>query len=83
MTPDTPAPDDRFDGARRDVDLTQEDLWLRYFALGGAAMPAEFEAFLTGALDPEPGEHDILVLALNERSMELGSQRRWRYSDEP
>lgn len=75
-------PDD-FDGARRDVGLTQAELWMRYFALGGAAMPTEFEAYVAGALAPERGERDILVHALNERSMELGSGRRWRYSDEP
>ena len=31
-------------------------------------------------VDPAPGEHDILVHALNERSMELGMARRWAYS---
>ncbi len=56
---------------------------MRYFALGGAAMPTEFEAYLAGALTPGAAERDILVHALNERSMELGSARRWRYSDEP
>jgi hypothetical protein len=45
-------------------------------------MPTEFEAFVAGALDPERSEHDILVLALNERSMELGLERRWGYADE-
>jgi hypothetical protein len=68
------------DGARRDVGLTQEELWMRYFALGGDAMPTEFEAYLAGALDPEPAEHDKLVHAINERSMELGSDKRWKYS---
>jgi hypothetical protein len=58
-----------FDGARRDVGLSQGQLWMRYFALGGAAMPTEFEAFVVGALDPSPGEHDI-----------LGSDRRWHYA---
>ena len=72
-----------FDSARRDVGLSNDELWMRYFALGGAAMPTEFEAYLAGALEPEPGERDILVHALNERSMELGSDRRWRYADEP
>jgi hypothetical protein len=72
------APQD-YEGARRDMGLTQSDLWVRYFALGGAAMPAEFEAFVVGALDPEPAQQDILVHALNERSMELGLKRRWPY----
>jgi hypothetical protein len=71
-----------FDDARRDVGLSQDELWMRYFALGGSAMPAEFEAYVVGALAPEHGDHDMLVQALNERSMELGSERRWRYSDD-
>jgi hypothetical protein len=74
---------DDLENARRDVGLTHDELWMRYFALGGAAMPTEFEAYLAGALKPEPGERDILVHALNERSMELGSERRWRYTDKP
>ncbi len=74
--------DGDFDSARRDVGLSSDELWMRYFALGGAAMPVEFEAYLTGALAPGPGEHDILVHALNERSMELGLERRWSYSDD-
>jgi hypothetical protein len=67
--------------ARQDVGLSQGDLWLRYFALGGNAMPTEFEAFLSGVLEPAATEYDILVQALNERSMELGSERRWEYSE--
>ena len=72
-----------FDAARRDVGLSQDELWVRYFALGGSAMPTEFEAYVVGALEPAQGDHDMLVHALNERSMELGSERRWRYADEP
>jgi len=71
-----------FDEARRDVDLSQDQLWMRYFALGGSAMPTEFEAYVVGALDPTQPDHDMLVHALNERSMELGSDRRWHYANE-
>ena len=74
--------DPNLESARQEVGLTQDELWMRYFALGGAAMPTEFEAYLTGALEPERGEHDILVHAINERSMELGSDRRWPYAEE-
>jgi hypothetical protein len=80
MTMPTGDSSENLDVARCDVGLSQDELWMRYFALGGAAMPTEFEAYLAGALDPEPAQHDILVHALNERSMELGSDRRWRYS---
>jgi len=71
-----------FDDARRDVGLSEDELWMRYFALGGVAMPTEFEAYLAGALAPESMERDILVHALNERSMELGRAKRWSYSDD-
>ncbi|TMK83596.1 MAG: hypothetical protein E6G57_15745 [Actinobacteria bacterium] len=72
-----------FDEARRNVGLSQDDLWMRYFGLGGSAMPVEFEAYVVGALAPGQGDHDMLVQALNERSMELGTSRRWLYWDEP
>jgi hypothetical protein len=74
---------DNLDGARRAMGLSQEELWTRYFALGGSALPVEFDAFLNGALEPEAGEYDVVVHALNERSMELGLAQRWPYSDEP
>ncbi len=45
-------------------------------------MPTEFEAYVVGALDPTQPDHDMLVHALNERSMELGSDRRWHYANE-
>lgn len=76
-----PVQPQNFDEARREVGLSQDELWMRYFALGGTAMPTEFEAYVVGALAPGHGEHDVLVQALNERSMELGSARRWRYAD--
>ena len=59
--------------------LSQDELWERYFALGGAATPDEFEAYVDGFLTPAPHEYDVMVHALNERSMELGSDRRWPY----
>ena len=75
-------PDHELEAARREIGLTTEDLWLRYFALGGAALPIEFEGFLAGALKPDRYDRDIVVHALNERSMELGLSRRWPYSDD-
>lgn len=68
------------DSAREDVGLSRADLWMRYFALGGNAMPTEFEAYLEGVLEPGPVEYDIVVHAINERSMEMGLDRRWPYS---
>ena len=73
-------PESQLKRARREVGLSQDELWQRYFALGGTAAPGEFEAYVDGDVIPVPHEYDVLVHALNERSMELGSSHRWAYS---
>ncbi len=52
--------------------LSQVDLWVRYFALGGVASREDTEGFLTsnGALDT--AQQDVLAHALNERFHEMG-----------
>ena len=76
-------PTDALDRARRDASLSQEDLWLRYFALGGMTMPLEVEAYLFGALRPTAHDRDLLAHALNERFSELGRNHPIPYSDDP
>jgi hypothetical protein len=58
--------------ARRAVGLSLDDLWMRYFALGGMSTSLEIEAYLLGALVAPPHEHDLIAVALNERYSELG-----------
>ena len=58
--------------ARRTLGLSLDDLWIRYFALGGMSTALELEAYLFGALVAPPHEHDLLAVALNERFAELG-----------
>ncbi len=72
--------DARLDQARHDADLSESELFLRYFALGGMSTSLQVEAFLLGALLPSPHDHDILALALNERFSELGAHRPVPYS---
>ena len=67
--------DDRaesLDNARRDAGLSQDDLWLRYFGLGGMTPSLELDAVVQGALVASDHDHDIVVHALNERFSELG-----------
>ncbi len=66
--------------ARRDVGLSVDDLWMRYFALGGMSTALEVEAYLFGALVPAPRDHDVLAVALNERFSELGGDHPVPYS---
>lgn len=57
------------------AELTTNELWLRYFALGGEAGPTEVDAYLNGLMGFSPFQHNILALALNERLNELPKPR--------
>jgi len=60
------------DKTRRDARLSDPDLWLRYFSLGGMSTPAEVESYLHDEFAPSDHDHDVLAQALNERFEELG-----------
>jgi serine phosphatase RsbU (regulator of sigma subunit) len=62
------------------TDLTLEQLWTRYFALGGHADLFEVEAHLAGLMPLPRVERDVLALAVNERLDELAWHRRVPYS---
>ena len=78
----TPRPDDSLERARRRSGLTNAELWLRYFALGGASTPMELEAYLHGALRAGPHERNLIAHAINERSVELGQGLAVAYVDD-
>jgi hypothetical protein len=71
------------DDARKDSGLTQAELWLRYFELGGMSMPVEVEAYLFGLLAPSTHDREVLVHALNERFTELGRNHPVPYAGDP
>lgn len=58
--------------ARRRCGLSIQELWLRYFELGGLASPLELEAHLEGLLRPSLLEREIVAHAINERFFEMG-----------
>jgi hypothetical protein len=79
-----PDPARTLDCARRDAGLSHEELWLRYFALGGMRCAFELEAILYGALTPTTHDHDVIAVALNERFSELGANHPIPYThDQP
>jgi hypothetical protein len=57
---------------RQHADLTPDDLWWAYFALGGNATPHTVAGFLNGHAQPGRTDHDLLAHALNERFTQLG-----------
>jgi hypothetical protein len=67
--------------ACRDAGLSHDDLWLRYFALGGMRTAFEVEAILYGALIATARDRDLIALALNERFSELGANHAIPYVD--
>jgi len=63
----------RFADSLRHADVSIEELWLRYFTLGGHAGQFEVEAYIHGAMALPALQRDILAHALNERLDELYS----------
>ncbi|HUQ61655.1 PP2C family protein-serine/threonine phosphatase [Lentzea sp.] len=61
-------------------DLTLQQLWTRYFALGGDAGPVEVEAFLHGLMPLPALQRDVLAHAVNERLDELTWPHRVPYT---
>jgi hypothetical protein len=78
----TPGPSGVLDRSRQDADLSHGELWLRYFELGGMSTAFELEAFLYGALEPSPHDHDVIAHALNERFVELGGNHPVPYTED-
>jgi hypothetical protein len=62
--------------------MSIEDLWWRYFTLGGMSTALEVEAILYQALVPTTEDCDLLAVALNERFTELGRDHPIPYSDD-
>jgi DNA-binding SARP family transcriptional activator len=62
---------------RRVAELTDAELWARYFSLGGMGSPADLEAYLGGGVAPSRRDRAVLAQALDERFSELG------YADAP
>ena len=60
--------------------LTLEQLWHRYFALGGTAGLLEVDAFLQGLMPLPDLERDLLAHAVNERLDDLTGRARATYS---
>lgn len=78
----TTPPRDELNLARQDAGLSQHELWVRYFALGGMTAALELEAVCHGAMTTSDPDHDRIAHALNERFTELGRNHPVPYSEE-
>ena len=79
----TPGSRVQLNAARALAELSVEELWWRYFALGGSAAPEVLsEALSEEGSQPVP-DIDVLIHALNERFAERGLDHALPYTDEP
>lgn len=75
-------PVDLLESARRGLGLSINDVWWRYFALGGMRTEWEVDAIFNSALHPTHHDSDLLALVLNERFSELGRDQPIPYSSD-
>lgn len=61
----------RMDAARVRAQLTVQDLWLRYLALGGTADAFDLDGYLQGLVLLDTFQQDVLAQALNEALRDL------------
>ncbi|WP_410564936.1 PP2C family protein-serine/threonine phosphatase [Amycolatopsis sp. cmx-4-61] len=61
-------------------DLSLEQLWMRYFALGGSLSLLELDAYLNGLVPLPRVDRDMLAHAVNERLDEVAGPARAPYS---
>ncbi|MGW3961376.1 PP2C family protein-serine/threonine phosphatase [Amycolatopsis sp. NPDC005003] len=61
-------------------DLTLEQLWMRYFALGGSLPLLELDAYLNGLVTLPRVDRDMIAHAVNERLDEVTGPARAPYS---
>jgi hypothetical protein len=60
------------DDARRRLDLSHYDLWVRYVGLGGNRDAFAVRSYLTGHGRFSDSDHDHLTAALNEALIDTG-----------
>src|SRR5215213_6007682 len=56
----------RMDAARVRAELTVQDLWLRYLALGGTGDAFDLDGYLQGLVPLDDFQQDIFAQALND-----------------
>ena len=65
--------------ARRHLGLSYLDLWIDYFALGGNLDAEHIAQYLRGDRPASDSDHNVVVLALNERFQDRGENNPLPY----
>ncbi|MEA2715906.1 MAG: hypothetical protein QOI99_223 [Actinomycetota bacterium] len=69
------------EAARDQADMTFDELWLAYYALGGVMTPEVLRSYLSGG--PTLWiDYDVLAQAINEKFVERGGNHPVPYSED-
>jgi len=77
----TVRPHEIIEAARIQAAMSFDELWLAYFALGGACTPDKVRSYLGGTAT-HPMDYDVLAQALNEKFVDSGGNHPVPYSDD-
>src|SRR3954465_8739367 len=69
------------DAARRELGLSDDDLWLAYVALGGSLSAVQLRNYFDGDYALNAREYDYLAQALNDRYIDRGEDHAVPYAD--
>jgi hypothetical protein len=69
------------EAARAEAEMSFDELWMSYYALGGWAPPELVRAYLDGS-SAAAIDYDVLAHAINERFVALGANHPVPYEDE-
>lgn len=70
------------DAARARAGWAVDELWLRYYSLGGTATYDEVTAFLSGAVPTSDAQYDVLAQALNDEFVGRGLNHPVPYAED-
>jgi hypothetical protein len=68
--PPAPTSADHIEFACNELGMNRAELYIRYYALGGMALPSQFNAYCDGRAVLPARERDLLSLVLHEASLD-------------
>ncbi len=69
------------EAARVRAGMSFDELWMDYFALGGASSPDIVRSYLAGSAT-QSMDYDVLAQAINERYVEVGGNHPVPYRED-
>jgi hypothetical protein len=67
---------------RRQAGVTRQELWIRYYAIGGGSSPETIDAYLDGSVVPHPADYDVVAQALNDALVGEGGEHAVPYAED-